>query len=358
MEEKYRICTQCIMDISDSRMTFDANGLCTHCRRFALQQGKNRENGFYTPEKLDQLLNAIKQEGAGRPYDCLLGVSGGIDSSYTAYTAHRLGLKPLCVHMDNGWNSELAVKNIEQIIRKLKFQLYTYVLDWEEFKDLQLAFLKASVVDVEMPTDHAILAVLYKIAAEKNIKYILSGGNIATEFVLPYSWYYIKKDALNILDIHRHFGTKRLQKFPLISEYQLWEYTHVQNIKFIKLLEYQPYILEEAIRTLQEKLGWRYYGKKHFESVFTRFYQGYILPVKFKIDKRRAHLSNLVISGQMSREQALEEIDKAPYSPEQLAEDQEFVLKKLGLSPEAFEAIMNLPVRAHTDFLCGYPPRK
>ena len=358
MIRDYQICQNCVMDTTDPRITFNEEGVCTHCRRLGIFHCGDVMKLDTSEEKLLRLINEIKEAGKDNIYDCILGVSGGLDSSYLVYQAHKYGLRPLCVHLDNGWNSELAVKNIERIIKKLKFRLYTHVIEWEEFKDLQLSFFKAGVLDIEVLTDHAITALIYQQASLNGVKYILPGWNKALENTMPYSWNYYKLDTLNILDIHRHFGSKLIKTFPLLDPYRYWMYTNSEGIKNIYLLNLMPYSKEEALSFLQKECGYKYYGDKHYESVFTRFYQSYILPEKFKIDKRKAHLSSLIHSGQMTRGYALDELKKPAYDLKKLEEDKEFVLKKLGFSEKEFSVYMSSPVKEHTHYLSGLPPRK
>lgn len=298
---------------------------------------------------LADAVRKMKEEGSGKPYDCLIGVSGGVDSSYVAYMAHKLGLRALCVHFDNGWNSELAVKNIENMVARLGFDLYTYVIDWQEFRDLQLAYLRASVVDIEVLTDHAIYGSTFRIAKERQIKYVIGGNNVATEGVLPYHWTYNKKDHVNIRAIHKAFGQRELKSFPFLDR-KMKKFIAGSGVTFINYLNWMPYEKDEVKRTLIRELEWRDYGGKHYESIWTRFYQGYILPEKFGIDKRKAHFSSLICAGQMTRAQAFEEMKQPAYDPALLREDMAFVLKKLGLTELAFDEIMRLPVRDHRSF--------
>jgi hypothetical protein len=258
-------------------------------------------------------------------------------------------LRPLAVHFDNGWNSELAVQNIENIISKLDIDLYTLVVDWEEFKDLQLSFFKASVIDIELATDHAILTAMYKLALEKDIKYVLSGHNIATELILPTNWYHDKRDHIHIRAINKMFGVVPLKTYPLMTSFMKFMIEWKQ-IKGVTLLNYMPYNKKEVKEKIQNELGWRDYGGKHYESIFTRFYQGYVLIKKFKVDKRKAHLSNLICSGQMTREEVLIELATPPYNSKQFDQDYNFVLKKINLNKTEFEALMNLKVMKHTDY--------
>ncbi|OQP66900.1 ExsB family protein [Niastella vici] len=343
-------CKNCILDYSDdANLQIDENGVCNHCHYYYKEAQFLLKTGAEAESLLSGTINTIKQYGKNRKYDCLIGLSGGVDSSYVAYLAAKFGLKALCVHFDNGWNSELAVKNIENIVNKLGFDLYTYVIDWEEFKDLQLAYLKASVIDIEVLTDHAIYGSMFKIAKDNDIKYVLGGHNVVTEGILPYHWTYNKKDFINIQAIHKKYGTRKLNSFPFLDR-KMKRFINKAGVEFVNYLNWVPYVKDEVKKTLIQELDWRDYGGKHYESVWTRFYQGYILPVKFKVDKRKAHLSSLICSGQITRDEALEEMKNPAYDPELLKVDIEFVLKKLGLTKEEFEKIMKLAVRDHREF--------
>jgi N-acetyl sugar amidotransferase len=351
MKTHYQQCTRCILDTHDDpNMVFDAQGVCNYCHQYDEMERTGVFKGEEGKRKLDELVAKIKEAGKGKEYDAITGISGGVDSTYLVLKAKELGLRLLVVHFDNGWNSELAVKNIENIVNKLGFDLYTYVVNWDEFKDLQLAYLKASVVDIEIPTDYAIFTTLYKLAIKYNIKYVLNGNNIVTEAILPKHWIYHKGDYVNVKAIHKAYGTVPLKTYPLLEMAQKKYYLEVKGIQSVTPLNYMEYNKKEVKETIKNELGWRDYGGKHYESIFTKFYQGYILPTKFGIDKRKAHLSNLICSKQMKREEALEELKKTLYDPEELKADKEYVLKKLGLSEAEFEAIMKLPPRKHTDF--------
>lgn len=347
----YRRCSVSVMDtIADPDITFDENGICNYYYDY---QARAKSRLFTDPanaHRLPRILEEIKQSGKGRDYDCIIGVSGGVDSTYIAYKVKEFGLRPLAVHFDNGWNSELAVKNIENVLIKLGIDLFTFVIDWEEFKSLQLAFLRASTPDGEIPTDHAILALLFKVANEKGIQYIINGNNFATEFVMPQTWSYGHIDWRYIRTINKQFGSANLNDYPYITPLRYSYYTLIKRIKIISILNYMPYNKQEAMELLKEKLDWRYYGGKHYESIYTRFYQGYILPKKFSIDKRKAHLSTLIFSGQMTREEALAELEKPAYPPELFNEDRLFVLKKLDLTPESFDELMALPAKTYRDY--------
>lgn len=347
---QYQVCACCVMDITDPDIQFDLEGVCNHCR-----QCEQLMKICPTEVELKALVAEIKERGKHGKYDCIIGLSGGVDSSYVAYQVKELGLRPLAVHLDNGWDSELAVKNIENIARKLDFDLYTYVIDWEEFKDLQLAFLRASVVDIEMITDHAITAVLFNSALQWSVKYIISGSNMATEAIMPETWNHRKTDLRNIKAIQKLYGTKKIKSFPTASTYSILYYKRIRGIKVIRLLDFLAYDKQKAISVLTESLGWRQYGSKHHESVFTRFYQGYILPRKFGIDKRRAHLSALICSKQITRKAALSELEQEPYGLQTSLEDKSFVLKKLGLKEEEFDRLMEAPIRSHLDYKSDQP---
>jgi len=338
------------MDTSDPNISFYQGGVCNHCNDYESVHKKEIYNGTEGESKLRESLDAIKNAGKGKEYDCVLGLSGGVDSTYVAYLARQYGLRPLVVHLDNGWNSELAVNNIKQVIKKLKFDYMAIVIDWEEFRDIQLAYLKASVIDIEAITDHAIIAALHKVAAENKVKYIVSGSNLVTEAILPSAWIHNKMDGTNVKAIHKEYGTKPLKTYPIMDVVKHQYYQRVLKITTIPILDYIPYIKEEVKQLITDKLKWRDYGGKHYESIFTRFYQGYILPTKFGVDKRRAHLSTLICSEQITREEALEELKAPIYNLEQLAMDKEFVLKKFGFTEQEFKEIMDLPVRRHRDF--------
>lgn len=343
-----RMCTRCIMDTTDPEITFDENGMCNHCHTYDRLVREHIVDGEAGRKRLLKLVDSIERAGRGKKYDCIIGVSGGVDSTYVAYLVKQLGLRPLAVHLDNGWDSELAVKNIEETLKRLGIDLYTEVLDWEEFKDLQAAFLKASTPDSEIPTDHTIVAILGNIAAKLRIKYILIGNNVRTETHLPRAWSQGHFDWKYIRELHKRFGARPLKTFPHFNFFTY--YLRMLTQKRIAILDYVNYSKKEALRVLQDELGWRYYGGKHYESIYTRFYQGYILPVKFGFDKRRCHLSSLVCSGEITREQALEELRIPTYSPSMQEEDREYVAKKLGFTDEEFTAIMNAPKKSYWDY--------
>lgn len=339
--------------IADPDITFDENGISNY---FYEYNNKAKHRLFHDqPDKLESILKDIKRTGGDKEYNCIIGVSGGVDSTYIAYLVKQWGLRPLAVHFDNGWNSELAVKNIENTLKKLNIELYTYVIDWEEFKSLQLGFLKSSTPDSEIPTDHAIFSLLFKVANERKIKYIINGNNFATESVLPVTWSYGHIDWKYIRTINRKFGTIRhLKTYPFLTPLKYFYYTFIKQVKILSILNYVKYDKELAMDIIRRELDWRYYGGKHYESVYTRFFQGYILMEKFKIDKRKAHLSTLIFSGQMTREKALEELKKPAYSAELLSEDKAFVLKKLNLTENEFDSIMKVAPKTFKDYPNNY----
>jgi N-acetyl sugar amidotransferase len=348
MTSDYRICTRCLMDTSDPEIVFDEQGVCNHCHDYDRLVAQKVLEGEAGQKYLENLVEKMKQDGHNKPYDCIIGVSGGVDSTYVAYLVKKMGLRPLAVHMDNGWDSELAVKNIEETLKRLGIDLYTEVLDWEEFKDIQVAMLKASTPDSEVPSDHAISAVLGNMADKLKVRYIISGANVRTETHLPRAWSYGHFDWKYIRSVHRQFGSRPLKSFPHIGFFTY--YRRLLTHHRIDILNYIDYNKNEAMQILQNELGWRYYGGKHYESIYTRFYQGYILPSKFGFDKRRSHLSSLICSGEITREAALEELDKPTYAPAMQEEDREYVVKKLGLTDEQFEAIINAPRKTFWDY--------
>lgn len=338
------------MDTSDADIVFDAAGVCSHCHRFDAIAARRLIPESERPARLAALVEQIKDAGRGRDYDCVIGVSGGVDSTYVAYFTKQLGLRPLAVHFDNGWNSELAVANIEKTLKTLGIDLLTHVVDWPEFRDLQLSFLRASTPDAEVPTDHAIMALLYKMAARHGIKHILLGVNVNSESVMPLKWGYGYSDFRYISAVHARFGKVPLRTYPRYTLAQLFRYMFVQRIRVVPILDYTDYRRETAMQRIESDLGWVYYGGKHYESIYTRFFQSFILPRKFNIDKRRAHYSNLVLSGQMTRAQACEKLLEPVYPAQGLEEDRKYAIKKLALSESEFQDIMSLPQRTFFDY--------
>lgn len=342
MERKYQICTKCVMDTTDIEIIFDDDGVCNHCHEYEIK----KERLILDPTKRDislkNLINKIKESGKGKKYDCIVGISGGVDSSYVTYLAKQWDLRVLLVHLDNGWDSELAVKNIENIVKFTGFDLYSLVINWEEFKDLQRAFFKADVIDLELLSDHAISASVNKLARKYNVKYLLSGDNFETESIMPSTWNWRKADAKNIKAIHKLYGNKKLKTYPFMSSLKRLTYKYFNFAQSVNILNYlEFYNKENVIELLQENFSWKYYGGKHYESIFTRFYQGYILPKKFGIDKRRAHYSSLINSKQMKREDALNDLKNQSYPISLQKEDFELVCKKLGFSNSEMQEYIN-----------------
>jgi N-acetyl sugar amidotransferase len=339
------------MDTSVRDITFEPDGQCSYCRAALERIARESYVGERHRTRLDGLVSAVRTSGCRKPYDCIIGVSGGLDSSYVAYVVKkRLALRPLAVHFDNGWNSELAVENIELLLKKLDIDLQTCVVDWDEFRDLQLAFLKSGVANTEIPTDHAILALLYRTAAEQGIRYILHGGNLATESIMPAAWMEDAKDLRLIRSIARRFGTMPLKTFPSMSLSRLAYYTFVRRIRYVGILNYVDYTRANAMRTVEAELGWRPYGSKHFESIFTRFFQAYVLPRRLGYDKRRPHLSSLIVSGQITRDDALRQLAGEPMDSTRVAEDMAYVRQKFRLTEAEFDAIMRLPPKSSADY--------
>ena len=353
VERPYQRCTRTIMDTTDPDIWFDDNGVSSHALNFdaSLATMVHRAQAGERLPELQELVAQIKSAGEGKPYDCVIGISGGVDSSYLALQAVKLGLRPLAVHFDSGWNSELAADNIHNLVTRLNLDLYTHVVDWREMKDLQLSFFKASVANADTPTDHAFSWVAYTQAAKYGIKYILSGANFASESVLPAAWGYDAGDATHVKAVQKRFGSVKLKTYPLMGlvNRNLW-YPEVRRIKTVDLLNYMPYFSSEAKAAITEELGWRDYGGKHYESVFTRYFQGYYLPTKFGYDKRLAHYSSLILSEQMTRDEALELMATTNYPDELRRQDHEFIAKKLGVSVAELEAIYELPPVDYTAF--------
>jgi len=349
-----QICQKCVMDTSDPEITFDKDGVCSYCNDFAAAYPSYQPGCAVADEHmLIPEIEKIKARGKNREYDCIVGLSGGVDSSYVAYLAKQHELRPLCVHFDSGWNSELAVKNIESVVNTLGFDLHTYVCDWREMKDLQLSFFKAGVANCDIPQDHAFTAGLFETADKHGIRYLINGHNVATEYVMPMEWGYTSHDLTHIKSIQRKFGSRRISQLPTYSAFRKFAmYKYLKPIHVLNILNYIPYIKLDVKQFLQSNMGWRDYGGKHYESRFTRFFQAYYLPTKFGFDKRKAHLSSLIITGQITREQAMEELTSALYSAQELREDKDYIARKLGVTVDELNAILDLPNKHYTDY--GY----
>ena len=354
----YQICTSCIMDTSDSNITFDANGRCDYCNNYYDNILPNWHPDERGRREIMEVADKIRREGKDRDHDCIIGISGGVDSSYvTCLAVEKLGLRPLIFHVDAGWNSQQSVNNIEKIVDGLALDLHTEVVNWEEMKDLQRAFFRAQVPHLDTPQDHAFFGALYNFAVAQGFKYVITGANYSTECVRePLEWHYHATDLRQLRDIHGQFGTRPLKTFPLtdIFKYRLY-YRFVKGMQVIKPLNNFPYIKEEAMQELADRFGWQKYAHKHYESRFTRFYEGYWLPKKFGFDKRRAHFSSLILTGQLTRDEALRRIAQPAYDEETMAQDFEYIATKLDMSVEELRALMNGPNKSYRDYKSSMP---
>ncbi|WP_370625342.1 N-acetyl sugar amidotransferase [Polynucleobacter sp. AP-Kaivos-20-H2] len=349
----YQICTCCVMDTSDAMIVFDEKGVCDHCNAYFEHTLPNWPVNHGGEAQLEKIAERIRNEGKGKDFDCIIGMSGGIDSSYLTYIAkENLGLRPLVFHVDAGWNSQEAVNNIEKLVDGLGLDLYTEVIDWNEMRDLQLAYFKAGVPNIDTPQDHAFFATMYQFAQKYQVKNILTGANLSTECVRnPVEWMYYQSDSVQLRDIHQQFGSRPLKNYPRTSI--LWHKVYlpyIQGIKVIRPLNYIPYVKQDAIKLLVERFGWQPYPRKHFESRFTRFYESYWLFKRFGYDVRRVQFSSLILTGQMSREEALEELKKSPYDEQTIAQDIEFVANKLAISVPELESYLEAPRRSYQDY--------
>jgi len=350
---KYQICSNCIMDTSDPDIIFDKRGWCDYCCNFYEDIQPNWHPNEKGKKLITPLIDKIKNDGKSLDHDCLIGISGGLDSSYVAYIAkEKFGLRPLLFHCDTGWNSQVGVHNIERIRRGLNLDLQTEVVDWAEMKDLQVAFFKAQVPSVDTPQDLALFSAIYNFAARNKFKYIITGGNYSTECVRESTeWTYHTADMRHVKDIHRRFGQSLLRTFPTcdIFKYKFY-YRFIKGVRVIKMLDYVPFIKEDAERELHDRFGWQKYNQKHHESRFTRFYESYWTPKKFGYDKRRAYLSSLVLTGQMTREEALERIAKPELDELAMAKEFEYVAKKLDLTVSEFREMFNGKNKSYRDY--------
>jgi len=352
-QETYQICSNCVMDTTDSKITFDERGWCDYCRNYYDNILPNWHPDETGQKLLAPLIDRIKKDGRGCDHDCLIGISGGADSSYVAYLAKvKYELRPLIFHCDTGWNSQESANNIERLIDSLGLDLHTEVVDWLEMKDLQLAFFKAQVSHLDTPQDHAIFSSLYNFAAKHGFKYIITGANYSTECVRePLEWHYHASDLRQLRDIHRRFGQRPLKTFPTadIFRYKLY-YRFVKGVRVVKPLNYVPYIKANAMQELADRFGWQQYAHKHYESRFTRFYEGYWLWKKFGYDKRRAHYSSLILTKQMMREEALNRLSRPPYDELTMTQDFEYVAKKLDLTVAELQELMDGKNKTYQDY--------
>ena len=348
-----KICSNCVMDTTDSKIVFDDNGVCDHCNTYyrdILPKWHTDEKG---DKALKEIIKKIKKQGEGKDFDCLMGMSGGVDSSYLLYVmVEKYGLRPLVFHVDAGWNSQIAVNNIERLVDGLCLHLYTQVINWEEIKDLQLAFFKSGVSHIDTPQDHSFFATMYKFASKHNIKYILTGGNYSTECVRnPLEWMYYQSDSIQLRDIYKKHGTGKLKDYPITNI--LWHKVYlpyVKKIKLIRPLDFVPYNKDEAMQFLVDKFGYQKYPQKHFESRFTRFYESFWLPKKFGFDTRKVQYSSLILTNQMTREDALEKLKYPAYDPETIHLDFEYIATKLEISKEELQSYMDAPNKTYKDY--------
>lgn len=350
---KNQICTNCVMDTTDSKIIFDENGICDHCNTYYKDVLPNWHTDNRGKKSLINIIDRIKKEGKGKDFDCIMGMSGGIDSSYLLYVMkEQYGLRPLVFHVDAGWNSQIAVNNIERLIDGLNLDLFTEVINWEEIKDLQLAYFKSGVPHIDSPQDHAFFATMYKFASKHNIKYILTGGNYSTECVRnPLEWMYYQSDSIQLRDIHKRFGQSPLKSYPVTNI--LWHKVYLPYIKGIKLirpLDFVPYHKDEAMQLLVDKFGYQKYPQKHFESRFTRFYESYWLPERFGYDTRKVQYSSLILTGQMTREEALEKLKHPAYNKETIHQEFEFVANKLGITTDELKSYLVSPKKTYRDY--------
>lgn len=341
------------MDTSDSQIVFDDAGVCDHCLGFK----RDVQPNWYPNEKgaamFKEMVKRIKTSGKGKPFDCIMGMSGGLDSSYLLHLAvSEFGLRPLVFHVDGGWNTDLAVNNIQVLVDRLGLDLYTEVINWEEMRDFQLAFFKSGVPHLDLPQDHAFVATLYHFANKHGIKYIVNGGNYSTECIRnPKEWLYYGTDMAQIRDIQRRFGTVPLKTYPFSGVLFHKVYLrYIKGVQVVKPLNYLPYTKENAIKVLSETYGWRSYPQKHFESRFTRFYEGYWLPTRFGYDTRRVQYSSLILTGQMTREEALSKLEKPAYNLETIDEDFEYIATKLGISVDELRHYHSMPKKTYRDY--------
>jgi N-acetyl sugar amidotransferase len=342
------------MDTTDPEIIFDQAGVCNHCTN-ALRR---LEESYFPDEtgeaKLSFILDKIRKDGKNKPYDCLIGISGGIDSSWLTYKSKNWGLKPLVFHVDAGWNSEIAQKNIESLLKKLDYSLYTYVVDWEEMRDLQRAYLESGLANQDVPQDHIFFAVLFKKAAEMGIKYWLSGTNLVSESILPRSWGYYAMDSKQLKAIHNKFGKIRLKTYKTLGFFEFAKYYSdihfINTVRAITPLNLINYSINSARETLINEIDWKNYGKKHSESIFTKFFQNYYLPEKFGYDKRKAHLSSLIVAGEITREFAINQLKEPLYQPDELRNDKEFILKKLGYTDTEWDRIMAIQNKSFSNY--------
>lgn len=349
MVAEYQVCSNCVMDTSDDEIVFDKNGVCNHCNTFYNVTSKQWMPTKEGKNQLDKIIDGIKEQNKNRKYDCILGLSGGVDSSYLALILKDYGLRVLVVHVDAGWNQEMAVSNIQSVVSYCGFDLYTHVVDWEDMRRLQVAYLRSGISNQDVPQDHVFFAVLFKMAVKHNIKVFISGGNIATESILPESWHGDAMDLINLKAIYKEFGAGKLKNYETISFLNYHILFRLRGMRQYRPLNFLPYDRNEAIKKL-EAIGWRNYGRKHGESFFTKFFQNYFLPERFGYDKRRAHYSSMIVSNQITRKEALKLLDEPLYDPKELENDIAYFCKKLEITPDEFIHYLRMPLKKYSDY--------
>ncbi|MDF1672253.1 MAG: N-acetyl sugar amidotransferase [Vicingaceae bacterium] len=350
-DKTYQICNRCVMDTSDPDILFDDKGNCNHCEDFLTRINLQTYIPGKSEKQFEHIVNIIKEKGKNQAYDCIVGISGGVDSCYTAHLCKEHGLRPLLIHMDNGWNTEISVKNVKTMVEKLGFDYVSYVLDWQEFREIQLAFLKSSIVDLEMPTDIAIPASIYKTAVKHNIKYILPGGNYTAEGILPLQMgYHVYKDMKLYRHIVKKYSSVKLKTVPTFGLLKEIYYKFGKGIKKAYPLNYIPFDKDKAREFLIQNYGWENYGGKHHESKITAFWQSYVMPTKFNMDYRRTTFASQICSKQISREEAIKELKKCPYDKSKIDDDKKYIAKKFGISLDELEKYLALPPKTYVDF--------
>lgn len=350
---KFQTCTICVMDTTDLEIKFDNDGVCNHCKDAKAMGERVWFPNEIGKEQLDIIIKKIKRDGQGKRYDAIVGLSGGVDSSYVVYKAKEWGLRLLAIHVDGGWNNKIAVENVKSICEYANIDLKVVKIDWDDMKEMQLAFLRAAVPNQDIPQDHAFFTTLYTYAVENNIQYVLNGSNWETENILPKSWGYNAMDGRHIKDIYRKHGEKKLMSFPIMNFYKLKiYYPLIKKIKDIKPLNLLPYNKAEAMKELEENTGWRYYGGKHYESIWTKFFQSYYLTSKFNFDKRKAHLSSLIVSNQLTRDEAIRELNESPYDIKLLEEEKKQIADRLGIPYEELCLLISHKNRSHSEYTC------
>ena len=349
----YQICNRCVMDTSDSKIKFNEDGICDHCITFDKEILPNWNYGINKQKEVKEIVKKIKKRSAGNEFDCILGLSGGIDSSFLLHlVVTEYNLRPLVFHVDGGWNSQLATNNIEKLIDKLNLELYTHVVNWNEMQDLQLSFFKSGVPHIDVPQDYAFFSTMYNFASKYNVKTIVTGGNFSTECVRnPKEWMYYQSDTIQLKDIQKKHGKRKLKEYQLtnILWHKLW-LPYIKGVKLIRLIDYMPYNKKEAENILVNNYGFQTYPQKHFESRFTRFYESYWLYERFGYDTRRVQLSSLILTNQMTREEALKELETAPYDKENIIHEFEYVANKLNISTGELRNYFNMPLKTYSDY--------